>query len=107
MLKGKYEQNGVYRPWYTVDVRDDALCHIGLLESVNVSNGERYIAWSTDAPKVEDICRSINRLLPEIQHQYTEPVEVHPPKLQAREDEFRAIWGGCELRNDRVIAATM
>ena len=37
----------------TVDVRDDADCHIGLLESVHVKNGERYIAWSTDMPKVE------------------------------------------------------
>ena len=24
------------------------------LESVHVRNGERYIAWSTDTPKVED-----------------------------------------------------
>ena len=28
MLLGKYYQNGVYRPWMTVDVRDDAECHI-------------------------------------------------------------------------------
>src|SRR5580704_7609337 len=66
MLKGAYDQNGVYRPWMTVDVRDDAECHIRLLESVNVKNGERFIAWSTDARNVEDICADIDRLLPEI-----------------------------------------
>jgi nucleoside-diphosphate-sugar epimerase len=34
MLLGEYFQNDAYRPWMTVDVRDDAECHIGLLESV-------------------------------------------------------------------------
>ena len=34
-----------------VDVRDDAACHVGLLESDRVRNGERYIAWSTDTPQ--------------------------------------------------------
>lgn len=43
----------------TVDVRDDAACHIGLLESVDVTNGERYIAWSTDTPNVEEVCSGI------------------------------------------------
>ena len=52
MLKGKYYQNGAYRPWMTVDVRDDAACNVALLESVDVQNGERYIAWSTDMPLV-------------------------------------------------------
>ena len=52
----------------TVDVRDDAECHIRLLENVNVKNGERYIAWSTDTRKVEDVCASIDRLLPELGH---------------------------------------
>ena len=37
MLLGEYFQNGAYRPWMTVDVRDDADCHIGLLESVHVN----------------------------------------------------------------------
>src|SRR6202012_4201772 len=41
------------RPWRTREVRDDALCHIGLLESAEVWNGERYIAWSTDTRNVE------------------------------------------------------
>ena len=66
MLLGKYYQNGAYRPWMTVDVRDDAECHIRLLENVNVKNGERYIAWSTDTRNVEDVCASIDRLLPEL-----------------------------------------
>ena len=102
MLKGKYEQNLVYRPWITVDVRDDALCHIGLLESVDVKNGERYIAWSTDMRKVEDICASIDRLLPELNFAIPEVTDNHPDRHKAREAEFRAIWDQIELRNDRV-----
>ena len=46
MLTGKYDQTWVYRPWFPVDVRDNADCHIGLLESVQVANAERYIALS-------------------------------------------------------------
>ena len=59
-----YEQNAGYRPWMVVDVRDDAACHVGLLESVSVQNGERYIAWSTDTPKVEEIAGLVSSLLP-------------------------------------------
>lgn len=59
-----YEQNAGYRPWMVVDVRDDAACHVGLLESVTVKNGERYIAWSTDTPKVEEIAELVSSLLP-------------------------------------------
>jgi len=106
MLKGRYEQNGVYRPWMTVDVRDDAAGHIGLLESLLVKNGERYIAWSTDARNCEDICRDIGRLLPELNHQWTAPVDPFPDRIKAREAEFRAIWAQAELRNDRIRAAT-
>ena len=106
MLVGEYEQNGVYRPWMTVDVRDDAAGHIGLLESLTVRNGERYIAWSTDARNVEDICASIDRLLPELNHQYTAPVDPFPDRIKAREGEFRAIWAKADLRNERIRAAT-
>ena len=106
MLLGKYYQNGAYRPWMTVDVRDDAECHIGLLESVNVKNGERYIAWSTDARNVEDICASIDRLLPELGHAAPQVTDPFPERIQAREQEMRAIWAGCELRNDRIRAVT-
>ena len=104
MLLGHYEQNGVYRPWMTVDVRDDADCHIGLLESVQVRNGERYIAWSTDTRNVEDICASIDRLLPELRHDTPEVTDNFPERIKAREREMRAIWAGCELRNDRIRA---
>ncbi len=106
MLLGKYYQNGAYRPWMTVDVRDDAACHIGLLESVKVKNGERYIAWSTDTRNVEDICASIDRLLPEIGHDAPQVTDPFPERIQAREEEMRAIWAGCELRNDRIRAVT-
>ena len=106
MLLGKYYQNGAYRPWMTVDVRDDAECHIGLLESAKVKNGERYIAWSTDTPKVEDICASIDRLLPELGHDTPEITDPFPDRIKARESELRAIWAGCELRNERILAVT-
>ncbi len=106
MLLGKYYQNGAYRPWMTVDVRDDADCHIGLLESVEVMNGERYIAWSTDARRVEDICASIDRLLPELRHATPEVTDPFPEHVKAREGEWRAIWDQCELRNDRIRRVT-
>ena len=69
MLLGNYNQTWVYRPWTPVDVRDDAACHIGLLESVHVKNGERYIAWSTESINVEDVCAGIDSVLPETQLQ--------------------------------------
>lgn len=106
MLTGQYFQNGGYRPWMTVDVRDDALCHIGLLESILVHNGERYIAWSTDTPKVEEICASIDRLLPELGHATPDVTDNFPDRVKAREEELRAIWAGCDLRNDRIRAVT-
>jgi dihydroflavonol-4-reductase len=106
MLRGECRQNGVYRPWMTVDVRDDALCHIRLLESVAVKNGERYIAWSTDARNVEDICADIDRLLPELNHATPPVTDPQPDRIKAREAEFRAIWAKATLRNDRMRAAT-
>ncbi|MDA0788183.1 MAG: NAD-dependent epimerase/dehydratase family protein [Proteobacteria bacterium] len=106
MLEGAYEQSWVYRPWMPVDVRDDAEAHIGLLESVHVDNGERYIAWSTETPTVEEVCASINRLLPELGHDTPEVTEVHPEKLQAREEMYRRNWAQCDLRNDRIRAVT-
>jgi nucleoside-diphosphate-sugar epimerase len=106
MLLGKYEQTPAYRPWMIVDVRDDADCHIGLLESVHVNNGERYIAWSTDAIDVEDICARIDRLLPELNHDTPTVTDPFPDRVKAREAELRAIWAGCDLRNDRIRAVT-
>ena len=106
MLLGEYYQNGAYRPWMTVDVRDDADCHIGLLESVHVRNGERYIAWSTDTRNVEDICADIDRLLPELGHDTPQVTDPFPDRIKAREAEFRGIWAGCDLRNDRIKAVT-
>ncbi|MEM7099201.1 MAG: NAD-dependent epimerase/dehydratase family protein [Pseudomonadota bacterium] len=102
MLAGQYYQNGAYRPWMTVDVRDDAACHIGVLESVDVSNGERYIAWSTDMRNVEDICADIDRLLPELNHDTPAVIDPFPERIQAREAELRGYWAKAELRNDRI-----
>jgi nucleoside-diphosphate-sugar epimerase len=106
MLRGHCPQNGAYRPWMTVDVRDDADCHIGLLESVHVRNGERYIAWSTDTRDVEDVCASIDRLLPELGHDTPAVSDTFPDRIKAREQELRRIWAQCELRNDRIRAVT-
>jgi dihydroflavonol-4-reductase len=105
MLLGLCEQNGAYRPWFTVDVRDDADCHIGLLESGNVRNGERYIAWSTDSRKVEDICKDIDRLLPELAFEIPAVTDSFRDDIKAREAEFRKIWALCDLRNERMRAA--
>lgn len=106
MLQGECTQTQAYRPWMTVDVRDDAECHIRLLESVDVFNGERFIAWSTDTVDVEDINAGIDGLLPELGHDTPEVIDTHPDRVQAREAELRSIWAGCELRNDRIRAAT-
>ena len=106
MLMGQCPQTPVYRPWMTVDVRDDADCHIGLLESTQVKNGERYLAWSTDARRVEDLCADIDRLLPELGHDTPAVSDDFPERIRAREAEMRAIWAGCDLRNDRIRALT-
>ena len=73
-----------------------------MLESVKVVNGERFIAWSTDTRNVEDVCASIDRLLPELGFAGAKLHDPLPEKVQAKEAMFRAIWGGCELRNDRI-----
>ena len=108
MLRGKYYQNseGAYRPWYVVDVRDNAACHIALLESADVQNGERYIAWSTETRDVEEVCASIDRLLPELGFDTPTITNNYPEKVQNREEKFRGIWANAELRNDRIRAAT-
>ena len=104
MLLGRYFQTGAYRPWMTVDVRDNADCHVGLLGSVHVRNGERYIAWSTERRDVEAICADIDRLLPELRHDGPTVTDPFPDRVKSREAELRAIWAGCELRNDRIRA---
>ncbi|HUZ12029.1 MAG TPA: NAD-dependent epimerase/dehydratase family protein [Caulobacteraceae bacterium] len=106
MLTGRYPQTGAYRPWMTVDVRDDARCHVGLLQSAAVRNGERYIAWSTDTRNAEDICADIDRLLPELRHDAPAITDEFPDRIKAREKEFRAIWAGADLRNERIRAVT-
>lgn len=108
MLEGHceiFQGTGPYRPWMTVDVRDDAACHIGLLESDKVANGERYLAMSTETRSYEDICTSIDRVLPELHHDPGPIVDRSPNRWKEREDEFRSIWGGLQLRNDRIRAA--
>ncbi|NBC23308.1 MAG: NAD-dependent epimerase/dehydratase family protein [Gammaproteobacteria bacterium] len=106
MLRGSYQQTQAYRPWMTVDVRDDAACHIALLESTEVRNGERYIACSTERRDVEQVCASIARLLPELDFAGAEMTDPHPEHIRAREAGMRAIWAGTELRNDRIRAVS-
>jgi len=110
MLRGKaikfYPGFETYRPWMIVDVRDDAEAHIRLLESVLVKNGERYIAWSTETVSPEDVCKGIGRLLPELGHDpLPAPVE-YPERFKKSEAQFRSIWAGVDLRNDRIRATT-
>jgi nucleoside-diphosphate-sugar epimerase len=100
-----FQGTGPYRPWMTVDVRDDAACHVGLLESQLVANGERYLAYSTETRAYEDIARSIDRVLPELHHDPGPIVDNSPDRWKAREAEFRSIWSGLTLRNDRIRAA--
>ncbi len=106
MLQGDCPQTPVYRPWMTVDVRDDADCHIALLESGSVKNGERFIAWSTETRPVEQICADIARLLPELQHDTPSVTDNQPERVRQREAEMRRIWAGCDLRNERMRALT-
>ena len=88
-----------------VDRRDDADCHVGLLESTLIGNGERFLAGSTDRMNAEDICASIGRLLPELGHVPPTVTVPFGERVQSREAELRAIWAGCELRNDRIRTA--
>jgi bifunctional dihydroflavonol 4-reductase/flavanone 4-reductase len=107
MLEGKceiFQGTGPYRPWMTIDVRDDAACHVGLLASDKVANGERYLAWSTETRTYEDICTSIDRVLPELHHDPGPIMDGSPDRWKAREAEFRSIWAGLTLRNDRIRA---
>jgi dihydroflavonol-4-reductase len=106
MLEGECQQTLVYRPWMTVDVRDDAECHVRLLENGEVENGARFIAWSTDARNVEDICRDIDRLLPELNHATPTVIDPSPERVREREAHFRSIWALANLRNERMRAAT-
>ena len=97
MVEGRceiFQGTGPYRPWMTVDVRDDAACHIGLLESDKVANGERYLAMSTETRDYEDICTSIDRLLPELRHDPGRSSTRRPTDGRRGEAEFRSIWAG-------------
>ena len=105
MLRGRceiFQGTGPYRPWMTVDVRDTAACHVGALESSLVANGQRYLAWSTETRPYEDVCATIDRVLPELCHDPGPIVDATPDRLKAREAEFRSIWAGCSLHNDRI-----
>lgn len=109
MLAGSgeiHQGNGPYRPWMVVDVRDDADCHVALLESGKVANGERYLALSTETRPMEDMFADIDRLLPELRFRVPEYVDPSPDRIKSREAEFRAIWAGCILRNDRIRKVT-
>lgn len=109
MLRGRgeiFQGTGPYRPWMTVDVRDDAACHVGLLESPDVANGDRFLAWSTETRDYADIVATIGRVLPELDFDPGPVRDGSPDRWKAREAEFRAIWAGLELHNERIRAVT-
>ena len=58
------------------------------------------------ADLAEEICARINRVLPELRHDTPPVTDPAPDRIKAREAELRAIWAGCELRNDRIRAVT-
>ena len=90
----------------TVDVRDDAACHVGLLESESVANGERYLAWSTETAQLRGHlpARSIG-CCPSCATTPARSSDNSPDRWKEREAEFRSIWAGLTLRNDRIRAA--
>ena len=100
-----FQGTGPYRPWMPVDVRDDAAGHAGLLTSDRVTNGERFLACSTEMWDYADIATSIGRVLPELHHDPGPILDNSPERWKAREDEFRSIWGGLQLHNERIRAA--
>lgn len=102
MLEGECTQTQAYRPWMIVDVRDDALCHLRLLELSGVLNGERFLALSTETRDIEAIAARIPELLPELDWTPPAVTDEHPERVQAREAELRGIWRGLDLRNDKV-----
>ena len=95
MLEGHceiFQGTGPYRPWMTVDVRDDAACHVGLLESER--RQRRALPRLVDGdPPYEDIA-AIDRVLPELRHDPGAIADKSPDRWKAREEEFRSIWAG-------------
>ena len=89
--RGDYEQNWVYRPWFPVDVRDNALCHIRMLESTKVKNGERYIAGRPRLGMSSPYAHASMNYFPRLNFR-SEPREVHPERLQTRESRYRGLW---------------
>ncbi|MDP6377905.1 MAG: hypothetical protein QF921_07105 [Pseudomonadales bacterium] len=45
-------------------------------------------------------------MLPELGHDALEVTDPFLERIRVREVEMRAIWAGCELRNDRIRAVT-
>jgi hypothetical protein len=43
-------------------------------------------------------------VLPELRHDPGPIADTTPERLKVREAEFRSIWAGCVLRNDRIRA---
>lgn len=106
MLQGTCNESPMYRPWMVVDVRDDAECHVRLLESTQLLNGERFIAWSTESRPVHQVCADIDRLLPELRHDTPPLTDPFPDALKARRERILANWAKVDLRNQRIRAAT-
>ena len=109
LLRGVYPSvypgSVVYRPWSPVDVRDCALGHVRLLQSLDVRSGERYIAWLAEQYTLEYISERIATLLPELGYSPPTPV-ADPNAIQGKQEELEGIWLRTTMKNDRIRQAT-
>ena len=97
MLEGRceiFQGTGPYRPWMTVDVRDDAASHVGLLESDSRSPTASATSPGRRRPALRGHRPSIDRVLPELHHDPGEIADNSPDRWKEREAEFRSIWAG-------------
>ena len=75
------------------------LCSLGSAAVRCDSQGELGPAARSD---VQQLVATIDRVLPELHHDPGVIADRTPERHREREAEFRSIWNGLELRNDRI-----
>ena len=88
----------------TVDVRDDAACHIGLLESDKVATASATWPGRPRRATTRTSARRSTACCPSCTTTRARSPDNSPERWKEREQEFRSIWAGLELRNDRIRA---